>query len=202
MVKTGFIVEGNTEKIIIDSPQFKEFLRCIGITAIEPVIDAKGNGNLLPQNIEPFIALLKKSAAEKIIVITDADQNSIAQVGKRILPDNALYKVDLIVVAVKAFEAWFLANEELIRKILCIPDFSIDFPEQTEGLPFDYLKDLARSRKVRGPGTKTSFAKRAVKSGFSLEVAAAHPHCPSATYFLNKLKSFSRSQPSHRKRKS
>lgn len=191
MVKVGFIVEGNTEKIVVDSPQFKEFLRGIGIIVVEPVIDAKGNGNLLPQNIEPFIDLLKKSSAEKIIVITDADEYSICQVEKRILPDGTSYKIDLIAVAVKAFEAWFLACEELIRKILCIPDFSMDFPEKTDGLPFDYLKELARNKKVRGPGTKTSFAKRAMKNGFSLEVAAAHPHCPSATYFFNRLLSFS-----------
>ena len=192
MVKIGFIVEGNTEKIVINSPQFKEFLKGIGIIAVEPVIDAKGNGNLLPQNIKPFIDLLKNSSAEKIIVITDADQNSICQVEKRILPDDAPYRIDSIIVAVKAFEAWFLACEEMIRKILCLPDFTMDFPEETQGLPFDYLKDLANSKNIRGPGSKILFAKRAINNGFSLKTAASHPHCPSATYFLNMLLSFSK----------
>ena len=59
MVKVGFIVEGNTEKVIVNSPQFKAFLNNIGLSIVDPVIDAKGNGNLLPQNIEPFIGLLK-----------------------------------------------------------------------------------------------------------------------------------------------
>ena len=89
MVNVGFIVEGNTEKIVIDSPQFKEFLRSINISIVDPVIDANGNGNLLPKNIEPFINRLKTASAEKIVVITDADQDSISQVKTRILPTDA-----------------------------------------------------------------------------------------------------------------
>ena len=68
MVNIGFIVEGNAEKIVIDSPQFKNFLRGIDISVVNPVIDANGNGNLLPKNIEPFINRLKAASAEKIIL--------------------------------------------------------------------------------------------------------------------------------------
>ena len=187
MVKVGFIVEGNTEKIVIDSKDFRDFLNGIGISIVDPVIDAKGNGNLLPQNIEPFINMLKASFAEKIIVITDADQNDISQVTTRILPSDVSYDIDLIVVAVKALEAWFLACEELMRKVLCLPDFSMQFPEETEELPFEYIKELTRSNNIRGPGSKVSFAKKVIKNGFSLQVAAAHPNCPSARFFLDNL---------------
>lgn len=187
MVKIGFIVEGNTEKIIIDSPQFKAFLKNIGLFAVEPIIDANGNGNLLPQKIIPFINQLKKAGADKIVVITDSDNNTIAQVKKRILPKNAPYTIDLIVVAVKAIEAWFLACEDIMKTVLQIPDFSIKFPERTSEAPFDYIKKLTASRKVRGPGAKPLFAKRVLKSGFSLQQAAHHPNCPSAALFLKNL---------------
>lgn len=187
MVKVGFIVEGNTEKVIVNSPQFKAFLNNIGLSIVDPVIDAKGNGNLLPQNIEPYIVLLKGKSADKIIVITDADNNTVNQVKKRIMPKSASYRIDEIVVAVKAFEAWFLACEELMRTVLCIPDFSINKPEETPEAPFDYIKNLTASKQVPGPGTKVTFAKRVLRHGFSLQTAASHPHCPSATSFLNYL---------------
>ncbi len=51
MVKVGFIVEGDTEKVIVESPAFSAWLTANGITLCHPVIDAKGGGNLLPQNI-------------------------------------------------------------------------------------------------------------------------------------------------------
>lgn len=194
MVKIGFIVEGNTEKIVINSQEFKKFLKGINLAIVDPVIDAKGNGNLLPQNIEPFINRLKGASAEKIIVITDADQDDISQVKARILPADALYDIDLIVVAVKAFEAWFLACEELMRKVLCLPNFSMQFPERTQELPFEYIKELARCNNVRGPGGKVSFAKKVIKNGFSLREAAAHQNCPSAKFFLDNLLQISRSK--------
>ena len=187
MVKIGFIVEGNTEKVIIDSLQFKEFLKNLGLSVVDPVLDAKGNGNLLPQNIEPFINRLQGANASQIIVITDADDNTVTQVKKRILPKKNLYKIDAIIVAVKAFEAWFLACDELMRNVLRIPDFSMEYPERTPELPFDYIKNLTAQKQVRGPGSKISFAKRVLRHGFSLQTAANHPHCPSATSFLNYL---------------
>ncbi len=187
MVKVGFIVEGNTEKIVINSQEFKSFLKDMNLDIVDPVIDANGNGNLLPQNIEPFIKRLKIASAEKIIVITDADQNNISQVKTRILPPDASYDIDLIVVAVKAFEAWFLACEKLMRKVLCLPDFSMQFPEETQELPFEYIKELTRCNNVRGPGGKVSFAKKVIKNGFSLREAATHPNCPSAKFFLDNL---------------
>lgn len=42
MVKVGFIVEGDCEKIIIESPQFKQFLLSCGFELVTPVINAAG----------------------------------------------------------------------------------------------------------------------------------------------------------------
>ena len=188
MVNVGFIVEGGTEKIIIDSQPFKNFAATHGIHVVDPVIDARGNGNLLPSNIDNFIARLVKSNANKIVVVTDADDFTIAEVKQRICPSGSPSKIDLVIVAVKAFEAWFLACDDLMKRALNFPGFCIDYPESTPHSPYDYIKSLANNNpNVRGPGTKTNFAKRVLKNGFSIEIAAQNPNCPSAKYFLDKL---------------
>ena len=46
MVKVGFICEGATEKIIVESVNFKNFLKENNLEFIR-AIDANGNGNLL-----------------------------------------------------------------------------------------------------------------------------------------------------------
>ena len=49
MVKVGFIVEGESEKLVVESPMFQQWLHDHDCTLVTPVIDAKGGGNLLPQ---------------------------------------------------------------------------------------------------------------------------------------------------------
>jgi hypothetical protein len=53
MVKVGFIVEGQTESILLQSPAFNDILRQHNIELIN-VINAEGSGNLLPHSIEYF----------------------------------------------------------------------------------------------------------------------------------------------------
>lgn len=71
MVTAGFIVEGASEKIVVESAAFKQFLVQSGYELITPVIDAKGGGNLLPQNIEEFIAPFAAKQVDKIFILTD-----------------------------------------------------------------------------------------------------------------------------------
>ena len=52
MVKVGFIVEGSTEAIVIESLQFKQWLIAQNIELVKPVLDACGSGNLLPKYID------------------------------------------------------------------------------------------------------------------------------------------------------
>jgi hypothetical protein len=66
MVKVGFICEGETEKIIVDSADFKNILASKNLQLVN-ALDATGNGNLLPKNITPFIESLKDVGAEKTI---------------------------------------------------------------------------------------------------------------------------------------
>jgi len=58
MVKLGFIVEGATEKIILEQSDFFNYLSSLKIDFIGDVEDAEGNGNLLPHNIEKHTGTL------------------------------------------------------------------------------------------------------------------------------------------------
>ncbi|WP_255557138.1 hypothetical protein [Sodalis sp. dw_96] len=44
MVKVGFIVEGDSERTIIESAIFKQFLKDHDFELVRPVIDAKEGG--------------------------------------------------------------------------------------------------------------------------------------------------------------
>lgn len=188
MVKVGFIVEGATEKIIIESDKFKAFLNQNQYELVHPVIDAKGGGNLLPEHIEPFIETLENANADMIIVLTDLeDEESVEVVKARI--QHA--KIKMIFVAVKAIEAWFLADTNAMRRLLKNDDFVEEqFPEQTECKPFDRIKEIIREFNARGVGSKVILVKNIVKHyDFSIEHSAQHPNCPSAKvlidYFTN-----------------
>lgn len=85
MVKIGFIVEGDTESIIVNSPAFIAFLRTNNFELVTPVIDAKGGGNLLPKYVDNFVARLRNVGAERICILTDLeDAASVADVRARI----------------------------------------------------------------------------------------------------------------------
>lgn len=178
MVKVGFIVEGDSEKIVVESVAFQVFLQEHGFELVTPVINAKGGGNLLPQNIEVFIERLRLREVERIVVLTDLeDEPSIDTVKQRI--SNA--GIDTIFVAVKALEAWFIADSTAMGKWLNDPNFREPLPESTSGKPWDRLKEIARDLDKRGPGNKTAFAKRITKTfGFRIDRAAQHDECPSA----------------------
>lgn len=182
-MKIGFIVEGDTEKIVIDSENFKQWATQQGIEIYQPVLDAKGGGNLLPQNIEPLIQRLKD--ADHIVILTDLEYEASPQaVRDRIGTTHT----SLIFIAVKAIEAWFLADTLALKQWLKT-DVSEIYPEKTENMPWERLKELAKDCEQRGIGTsKPAFAKRVTKYyGFSLERAASHPNCPSAKEFHDNL---------------
>ena len=182
MVKLGFIVEGATEKIIVESKLFSLWLSNNGCELVSPVIDAKGGGNLLPQNITPMINQLNAVHAERIIVLTDLEhEENVQAVKDRItnIHDN------LIFVAVKAIEAWFLADTDAIKNWLNDESYYELAPENTLDLPWERLKEIAAERGQRGPGNKVGFAKKMVnKCGFDVENASLHANAKSAKLFL------------------
>jgi len=132
MVKLGFIVEGKTEKLVIESDSFKKWLAASGCERINPVLDANGGGNLLPQHIEPMVNLLKGAGAEHIIILTDLELDpNLDTVKNRITTTHT----DLIFIAVKAIEAWFLADSQAMNSWLETTNFHEASPENTIGKP-------------------------------------------------------------------
>lgn len=182
MVKIGFICEGKTERKIIESENFQQYLTNLGIECLKPVLDAKGSGNLLPENLQESLELYKARKAEKIVILTDLDEDACITVTKnRVTSDEN----PLVMVAVRKIESWFLADSLTLSHLLK-EQFSFGNPEY-ESSPFDTLKNIFIKKQGRGIGVKDIFTARMIKYGFSIQNAAKHPNCPSATYFLSKL---------------
>lgn len=182
MVKVSFIVEGDTEKIIVESPAFAAWAEAQGIEICSPVINAKGGGNLLPQNMAQIVMQARRASPDHIVILTDLeDAPSGAAVRGRIGTEHT----DLIFIAVKAIEAWFLADTLALRSWLGLDDAFEVLPEETPGMPWDRLKSLAQEKGVRGPGSnKPGFAKKmCMHHGFTVAGSASHPACPSARQF-------------------
>ncbi len=182
MVKVGFIGEGKTEQLILQSASFQAWLRQQSIEPVGEVIDAGGSGNLLPNRIEPLCAELFGYDAEKIIILTDLDTDaSVAITQKRIGQNDK----QLVLVAVQKIEAWFLAD----TKLMCQMTNTTVFVEKPEAVPepFEMIRQILIEKTGKGVGTKPMLARRMIKYGFTIEKAAQHPNCPSAHYFLTKL---------------
>lgn len=182
MVNVGFICEGDTERKLVESPGFQQTLINLGLACIKPIEDAGGNGNLLPHNIEPIRRRLFDLGASIIVVLTDQDQDACITATKMRISE---WPNQVIIIAVKAIEAWFLADSTLLSGLTKNP-IHIDYPED-EAQPFETIRQLFVRTTGRGVGTKHILATRMLKYGFTVERAAAHPNCPSARYFLTKL---------------
>jgi hypothetical protein len=150
------------------------------------VIDATGNGNLLPKYRTAFIEILKDEQSEKIFILTDLDvDDCITKTKERI----GYYRDTIILVSVKQVEAWFLADTITLSKIFKEPDFHFDFPEK-EINPFETLRNLYLQKTNRGLGnSKPKIARQMVAEGFTIANAANLPNVGFARYFVNKLNS-------------
>ncbi len=191
MVKVGFICEGFTEQIFLQSDAFRSYLASLKIESL-PVINAEGSGNLLPHNIAGYISRLEKEGARVIIVLTDLDDDiCITETKTRI----SARKQDIVVIAVKKIEAWFLACSPTMQQLLGQPGFHFVFPEN-EGDPFERINALLVQHRGRGIGKKTAgkvkLATRMMEMGFDISNAASHVNCISAQYLLKKLKEISK----------
>lgn len=171
---------------MIESAKFRTWAHAQGLQIVEPVINAKGGGNLLPHNMGPAVARLAVGNPDHIVVLTDLEREpDVAAVRKRITSQHT----SLIFVAVKALEAWFLADTEAMRQWLRAPTFHEPTPEATPGMPWDHLKTVAQQNQARGPGpSKVIFARNfCTRHGYQLANAANHGACPSARAFHDAL---------------
>lgn len=185
VVRVGFIVEGKTEAMVINSDAFKLWLTRQGLELCRPALDAKGGGNLLPQNLGDLVNVMLAHNPQHIVILTDLeDAVSVDAVRQRI----GTVHTNLVFVAVKAIEAWFLADTMALNSWLKSQEVVETTPEQTPDMPWEQLKAIAAGRQARGPGTKASFAKQYIKHhGFDVARAATHPNCPSVVEFCNGL---------------
>lgn len=189
MVTVGFVVEGASEKRLVESELFQKWLRedC-NLEVVEPVVDAAGNGNMCSRNIETFVNNLRTSKnPDKVVVLADLDPDTCApcvQKRKEIIGSQG---IDLVVIAKKAMESWFLADTKAMRQWLEDSTFCETHPETLTEMPWDRLKEL-RTKQGRGPGSKPSFARKFIHvHGFDVRRAARHSQCPSARYFVEHL---------------
>jgi hypothetical protein len=148
MVKLGFIVEGETEKIILEQSDFFNYLQSLNIAYIAEVIDAKGNGNLLPYNIIPHTKVLEDKGATQIFILTDLDDDQcITNTKQRISP----LAHHVVTVSTKTIEAWFLADSVAMGAFLKEPSFNYDFPENLSD-PLEEIRSLRIAKTGRGFG--------------------------------------------------
>lgn len=186
MVKVGFIVEGDTEKIIFESESFQNLLirlnlECVGI------FNAMGRGNLNKPNllISRFFEILKDRSATKVFVVADLEDNPCITKAKEELHVFSS-TIQTTIVVVKAIESWFLADVAALS-VMLRSRIQIKEPENSKDKPFDRLNQLFTRHINRGIGNKKVFAKQILRYGFSVENAANNPKCKSAQYFIRKL---------------
>jgi len=190
MVTVGFVVEGASDKLLIQSNLFRSWLHeeC-DMKVVDPVVDASGGGNLCSRNIETLVERLRiQSAPDKIVVLADLGPDACAPCISKRREIIGSAGIDLIVIARKAMESWFLADTEAMCRWTEDEAFFEEHPEARAGMPWDRLKAIGRQG-VRGPGSsKPIFSKRFIRTYcFDVRRAAQHPNCPSARYFVERL---------------
>ena len=202
MVTVGFVVEGASEKRLVESELFRKWLRedC-NLEVVDPVVDAAGNGNMCSRNIETFVKNLRRSAnPNMVVVLADLDPDTCAPCVQKRKEIIGCQGIDLVAIAKKAMESWFLADTKAMRQWLGDGAFCETHPETLAEMPWDRLKKL-RTKQNRGPGSKLSFARKFIRDhGFDVRQAARHSQCPSAHYFVERLCAFG--NPQGRKRTS
>jgi hypothetical protein len=136
--------------------------------------------------MEPMVAQLAQSQPDHMVVLTDLETADDAATVKARITQN---HTSLIFVAIKALEAWFLADTDAMQRWLNNQHFFEPFPEQTPGMPWERLKEIAKQYEARGPGaSKVIFAKNFCnKHNYKISNSANHVKCPSAKVFCDAL---------------
>ncbi len=196
MVTTGFIVEGDSESILIKDESFINFLSSMNISISKDlVINAGGKYTLyhpgsdftkLESRVNGWINILKSKGAQVIFFILDFDNSDVCFT--QFKSKTFHYAENYVVIAKQALEAWFLADHQTLsiyldKQLNIIPD-----PESNL-IPFEQIKALRLLHTGRGVSDKKILTRHMINAGFSIIGAASHPNCPSASYFLKKLQS-------------
>lgn len=134
VVNVGFICEGYTELFILESQAFKNILNQLQLNSVG-IINVEGNGNLLPHNLKSHRENLFTKGASVIFILTDLDQDQcITKTRLRITESEN----QVIIVAVKQIESWFLSDYTAMNTIFQ-GDYAFEFPEN-EDVPFETIR--------------------------------------------------------------
>ena len=178
MVKLGIICEGESEKIIFDSPDFKALMSRCQIELVDVVVagsKTQYRADFLPKHRQ----ILLDKGVERIIALVDLDDDQCITLTKQTVPS---FDDQIVVVAVKEFENWYLADTVAMGTFTG-SDQPVERPEEY----IEPLDEIIRLYDKRFPKSKPKLANNMKRCGFTIERAEAHPNCPSARYFLNKL---------------
>ena len=194
MVTVGFIVEGDSEAILLKDDSFLSFLQSININCNKDlVINAGGKNNLyhphadfsaIERKVKGWVETLKDKGASVIFFLIDFDNSDpcFTQFKSKVYH----YPQNIIVIAKQALEAWYLADHIALSAYLQQNILPVKQPELPLS-PFEEIKKLKLQYKNRSIADKKFLTKDMIRSGFALTNAAAHPECLSAQYFLSKL---------------
>ncbi|MFZ2726172.1 MAG: hypothetical protein WAX77_07985 [Methylococcaceae bacterium] len=192
MVTVGFIVEGASDKKLVESQSFQDWLQQDFNLKVIKTIEVGGNGKMCSRKIKEYVDILKKLKPDRIVVLADLDPEKCAPCITKRKEIIGTENIDLVVIARKAIESWFLADTQAMRNWTKCSDFFEPNPELelTHEMPWDRLRTISQEKYNRGLGCKVTFARTFIhKNNFSISRAAEHPNCPSAKYFVDKLKS-------------
>jgi hypothetical protein len=188
--KIGFIAEGDSEVIFLNSSAFQSTLQSLGFRCVG-VYNLNGRDNFWGQNqnLISFIQILIDSGAEDIIFLLDFEfDNCYSQIKERI---GQHFHKQHIVIAKRAIEAWFLSDSITLSSIFN-NQFNLKNPENTKRLPLDILREEHFNNCGYGLGkSKPRCATKIINAGFTIEGACQNSNCQSAAYFLKKLKDLS-----------
>jgi hypothetical protein len=187
MIKVGFVVEDKAFESTINSKDFRRILIGYKLELVG-VHNAKGRDNLRNSNddVSSFFMRLADKGSDFIFAMIDKENDPCIAFAKK---NVHIFNKDkqVIVIAVKAIESWFLADSETLSDLFN-REYEYDDPENMNEKAFDVLKREFIKYTGKGLGKRRNLhAKYLVNKGFSLENAAKHPKCPSAKYFLKKL---------------
>lgn len=158
-------------------------MKSLKIDFIPEIIDAKGNGKLLPHYISEFTDILKDKGATKVFIISDLETNPcVTKTKERIKPGE----IHQCVISKKTIESWFLADTAAMRNYLGSSDYVCENPEEIED-PFEEIKKQRLLFKNKGVSDKKILVRTILGSGFSFENVVANSNCSSAQYFHQKL---------------
>lgn len=189
MVKVGFIAEGDSEKILLDSPAFRKYAFTLGVEIVT-VVNAEGinkmmvTGNKIEaarRRLNGFAQILLDKGAQVIIILLDYDNSGLRykQIKERIPLDIRALN---IIVAKQMIETWHLCDTNALRSYLAFRVEEINSPEEIIN-PLYHINNLRLRHVGNGVNDKKILMKAMLVNGFAIASAVLHPQAFSVKHF-------------------